>query len=91
MKEIRYSGQFKKDLKRFRHDILKLTRLHAVVELLKNEQPLPQELKAHMLKGRLKGYMECHIENDLLLLWYDEDSDTIVLARLGSHSFTLGL
>lgn len=34
----------------------------------------------------LIGYMECHIENDLLLIWLDETADVMKLVRFGSHS-----
>ena len=30
--------------------------------------------------------MECHIEGDFLLIWYDEEEDIITLLRIGSHS-----
>lgn len=39
-----------------------------------------------MLTGQYNGCMECHVGNDYLLIWIDEDSDTIGLVRLGSHS-----
>ena len=30
--------------------------------------------------------MECHIEGDFLLIWFDPHFDIINLVRLGSHS-----
>jgi mRNA interferase YafQ len=39
-----------------------------------------------MLAGNYAGYMECHIESDFLLIWFDPDTDSIDLVRLGSHS-----
>ena len=39
-----------------------------------------------MLKGDYSGFMECHVENDFLLIWIDEESNQIRLTRLGSHS-----
>ncbi|MDR0658211.1 MAG: type II toxin-antitoxin system YafQ family toxin [Mediterranea sp.] len=47
---------------------------------------LPAELKAHKLTGKYKGCMECHIEGDFLLIWFDEDSNFIDIIRIGSHS-----
>ena len=29
--------------------------------------------------------MECHIENDTLLIWFDKNNNVIELVRLGSH------
>ena len=39
-----------------------------------------------MLTGNYAGHMECHIEGDFLLIWFDPNSDEISLVRLGSHS-----
>ena len=55
-----------------------------VLKLLANEQPIPKENKPHFLKGNYKGCMECHIEDDFLLIWIDDD--IVELVRLGSHS-----
>lgn len=30
--------------------------------------------------------MECHVEDDYLLIWYDKEENIIKLVRLGSHS-----
>lgn len=46
--------------------------------MLENEVELPAELKARKLIGQYKGCMECHIEGDFLLIWFDEDSQFIV-------------
>ena len=34
--------------------------------------------------------MECHVGNDFLLIWVDEQRDIIELVRLGSHSELFG-
>lgn len=43
-----------------------------------------------MLTGNYRGYMECHIEGDFLLIRYDPQADYIDLVRLGSHSELFG-
>lgn len=86
MKELRYTRQFKKDLKRFLNQPKKLKELNIVLDMLRNEITLPEKYRLHILKGEYSGCLECHIESDLLLVWYDEESDTIALLRLGSHS-----
>lgn len=58
----------------------------SVLNMLQNEVPLPAVFKPHLLKGEYAGLMECHIENDFLLIWFDEDGDQIALVRLGTHS-----
>ncbi|MGM9870399.1 MAG: type II toxin-antitoxin system YafQ family toxin [Muribaculaceae bacterium] len=86
MKELRYTRQFKKDLKRFLNQPKKLKELNIVLDMLRNEITLPEKYRLHILKGEYSGCLECHIESDFLLVWYDEESDTIALLRLGSHS-----
>lgn len=86
MKELRYTRQFKKDLIRFLNQSKKLKELNIVLDMLRNEITLPEKYRLHILKGEYSGCLECHIESDFLLVWYDEESDTIALLRLGSHS-----
>lgn len=86
MKELRYTRQFKKDLKRFLNQPKKLEELKIVLDMLRNETPLPEKYRQHPLKGEYSGCLECHIEGDFLLIWCDEESDTLALFRLGSHS-----
>ncbi len=86
MKELRYTRQFKKDLKRFLNQPKKLEELKIVLDMLRNEITLPEKYRQHLLKGEYSGCLECHIEGDFLLIWYDEESNTLALFRLGSHS-----
>ena len=90
MKSLKTSTQYRKDLKRYRNKPQKLVALKQVLELLINEQPIPQEYYPHMLQGEYKGCMECHIQGDFLLIWIDEVNDIIELVRLGSHSELFG-
>lgn len=86
MKTIKLTNQFKKDLKRCRNNSRKMDSLERVVKLLHETGTVPNEYKPHLLIGNYKGFMECHIENDFLLIWFDEEADIIKLVRLGSHS-----
>ena len=61
-----------------------------IVKLLAEGNQIPEEYNPHPLKGNWKNYMECHIENDTLLIWFDEENDAIELVRLGSHSELFG-
>jgi mRNA interferase YafQ len=45
-----------------------------------------QPAKILKLLKQYKNHMECHIEGDLLLIWYDEKNDIIRLVRFGTHS-----
>lgn len=86
MKIIKLTSQFKKDLKRYQNNQRKIDILERVIKLLRDTGTLPNEYKPHLLIGNYKGFMECHIENDFLLIWLDEEDEIIKLVRLGSHS-----
>ena len=90
MKEIRKTSQFKKDYKRFKNDKEFVETLMEIVKLLAEGNQIPEEYNPHPLKGNWKNYMECHIENDTLLIWFDKNNNAIVLVRLGSHSELFG-
>lgn len=84
MKKLHPTSQFKKDFKRIRRFPKKVAAFERIAGMLLNGVPIPQEFKPHMLKGGYKGCMECHIEDDFLLIWID--GDTIDLVRIGTHS-----
>lgn len=90
MKKLVQSTQYKKDLKRIRNDAKKATALLDILTKLENDIPIPQENRPHLLTGDYKGYMECHIQGDFLLIWFDPETDEIYLVRLGSHSELYG-
>lgn len=90
MKRLKPSTQYKKDYKRFRNNPKKIKKLFEVLNLLKNEVAIPEIYDPHLLTGNYAGYMECHIEGDFLLIWFDPDTDQIDLVRLGSHSELFG-
>ena len=86
MKEIVASGKFRKDLKRYRGKPETLRKLYEVVGILERGLNLPKHYKPHMLAGEYSGHMECHIENDTLLIWLDKAANIIKLVRIGTHS-----
>ena len=86
MKTLRFSSQYKKDVKKFRHQPKKMEKVLKILQMLRDEIPIPEIYKPHMLTGNYKGCMECHIEGDFLLIWIDETEDVIGVLRLGSHS-----
>ena len=90
MKTLHPSSQFKKDVKRIKNNPRKLAKLQEVFDLLVAGVELPMSYKAHMLTGDYKDCMECHIEGDFLLIWFDDENQSIDLLRLGSHSELFG-
>ncbi|MDE6648552.1 MAG: type II toxin-antitoxin system YafQ family toxin [Muribaculaceae bacterium] len=86
MKTLKITTQFKKDLKRYKNRPKVIEKLEFILGLLQNELPIPEENKPHPLTGNYRGHMECHVENDTLLIWWDKESDIINLVRFGTHS-----
>jgi len=89
-RKLKQSTQFKKDLKRYLHQPSKLQALKTVTNALEEKGNVPRKFFPHSLSGNYKGYMECHVEDDFLLIWIDETSDIIKLVRLGSHHELFG-
>jgi len=83
---LKITSQFKKDLKRIQNKPDKIIHLKEVLQLLEEEGMLPEKYKPHKLVGDYAGFMEFHIENDLLLIWLDPEENIIKLVRLGTHS-----
>jgi mRNA interferase YafQ len=85
MKELDQTGSFKRDLKRIDKRGYDLTKLAMAISLLRADRPLPVSFRPHALKGRWRGYLECHIGPDWLLI-YQTDATRVVLVRTGTHS-----
>ena len=64
---LKITSQFKKDLKRIQNNPNKIKHLKEVLQLLEKDGALPDTYKPHKLIGDYAGFMECHVENDLLL------------------------
>lgn len=85
-KRLVYTSQFKKDFKRYRHRREIMETLREVFIRLENGMPIPYSMRPHKLTGNYKGCMECHVGNDILLIWIDEKTNVVRLLRFGSHS-----
>ena len=86
MKVLRFSKQFKKDVKRYRNQPNKMAKVAEILQMLRDEVPIPARFKPHLLTGDFRGCMECHIEGDFLLIWIVETENQIGVLCLGSHS-----
>ena len=85
--EIRFTNQFKKDIKLAQKQGKDIDKLFSVVNVLASGEELPQKYRDHDLTGEYKGCRECHIEPDWLLV-YEKDNGLLILMlnRIGSHS-----
>jgi mRNA interferase YafQ len=85
--EIRQTSAFKKDLKRLIRQKTDLTELELVVDDLAAGKTLDPKYKDHALVGNWKGFRDCHIAPDWVLLYKIERQYLILtLTRTGSHS-----
>ena len=84
--EIKPTGQFKKDLKRYKYDQGKLDDLQKVLDCLEETGVVPKDYKPHPLFRNYEGFLGCHVQEDFLLIWIDKEKPLIKLVRIGSHS-----
>jgi mRNA interferase YafQ len=83
------SRPYEKDAKRVRSRGKDMRRLVAIVDALRNRRPLDARDREPALLGDWRGYRECHIQPDWLLI-YRLDEQTVYLARTGTHSDLFG-
>jgi mRNA interferase YafQ len=85
--EVKFTRQFKKDLKQAKKQHRNLDKLFEAVDILANGGILDAKYRDHDLSGNYKGTRECHIEPDWLLI-YEIRAGVLVLMlyRLGTHS-----
>ncbi|MCU0329238.1 MAG: type II toxin-antitoxin system YafQ family toxin [Chitinophagales bacterium] len=87
-----------KTTKKFEKDLLLCIRrnydvnvLNEILIALENKGIVDPQHKPHRLKDNLKGYWECHIKPDWLLIWkLDVKLKEIVLIRCDTHSDLFG-
>lgn len=85
--EIKFTSQFKKDLKQAKKQRKNIDKLFSVIEQISNGIPLEEKYRDHNLNGDYKNCRECHVEPDWLLIYeIIDDVLVLVLTRLGSHS-----
>jgi mRNA interferase YafQ len=89
MAKLRRHKAFLKDYATVRLTDTQFEKLISYLNHLREESLLPPESKDHALKGDWKGFRECHLGGDMLLAYTIED-DTVILARIGSHSQIFG-
>ncbi len=87
MLKIVYHKSFIKDFKRIEKRGYNTELLKDIIKKLSSEEKLDAKYKDHPLKGNFKGYRECHIASDWILI-YKIHKDTLILGllRTGTHS-----
>lgn len=85
MREVFYTGKFRKDFKLAIKRGWNMSLIRSVMKEIENEIPLAPKYKEHPLYGDYIGNMECHIQPDWLLI-YSFGEGSVTFVRTGSHS-----
>lgn len=86
MRAIERTTRFKRDYRRKKKTDRALDEvLLPLIGRLAADADLSERLHDHALSGEWKGYRDCHVKPDLVLI-YGKDKNTLTLVRLGTHS-----
>lgn len=86
MYHIRWTDRFYRDVKRCKKKRKDMEKFKVLNELIQSGDNLPKKYKDHALLGNWKGYRECHIERDWLLIYRVlEQKQEIEYVRMGTH------
>ncbi len=94
MYTIERSKGFEKSFQRLARSGIKISAKEKVLEvinLIATSQNLSEHFGDHALHGEYQGYRECHIQNDLLLIYkIEKENLVLILMDIGSHSQLFG-
>ncbi|MCQ2340153.1 MAG: type II toxin-antitoxin system YafQ family toxin [Paludibacteraceae bacterium] len=86
MYSLCYAPKFLHSVKRCKQQGKDLTLLWDTVQQLVTTGRVPDSYSPHMLEREYMGYFECHIEDDWLLIWKQNDEKlTLVFFDTGTH------
>ena len=85
MLKIDNTKQFRKDIKRYENKKSIIQEVNAVIKSLRKGHRLDAKYLDHPLTGNWVNHRECHVKNDLILI-YRTDDRYLYLERIGSHS-----
>ena len=87
MYHLKFTSEYKRAYKRMKKRGVDLTFLDGVVDRLRRGETLEARYRDHALSGNLRGFRECHIKPDWLLVYLIEnDILTLTLVDTGSHA-----
>ena len=91
MYDILFTNQFKRSYKKCIKRGYNKVLFEEVVTLLAETGKLPHQYKAHKLSGEWKGFWECHIQPDWLLIWEQRETELVlIMTDTGTHSDLFG-
>ena len=87
--QVAMTKEFRKDIKKLAPNQLCSPQFSEVMYLLQRDLTLPENYLDHPLKGQMNGYRDCHILNDLVLIYQileKENKKELRLIRIGTHA-----
>lgn len=87
MYEVVLSRRYKTALKRFsKHANFDEQVLEDIVETLARGERLEPKYQDHQLTGKFQDYRECHVKNNILLMYQKHENILVLLLiNLGTH------
>jgi mRNA interferase YafQ len=90
MRSIDRTTEFKRQYKLMVKRGKPIEEINDVIAILAHDIPLPPKYRDHALSGNWKGFRDCHIQPDWLLIYKTQDSDDgcgiLRLEATGTHS-----
>ena len=87
MYTVKFTSAFKKGYRLMKKRGLDTALLDRIVDRLRQGIPLEEKHRDHELTGDFRGFRECHIKPDWLLVYLIEDDIlTLTLVETGTHS-----
>ena len=85
--EVKFTSQFKRDLKLAKKQGRDIDKLFDVINTIAEGRKLDDKYRDHNLSGDYVGCRECHVEPDWLLVYeVMEKVLVLMLYRVGTHS-----
>ena len=82
-----YTNRIKKQLKTLKKRGYDMNLFKEVVDMLLDGKPLPPKYCDHPLGGNKRGYRDCHIQSNWVLIYkIDKGILTLILSETGTHS-----
>ena len=87
MYQVKFTNKFKKSYKLMKKRGYDMKLLESIIDTLRQGKKLEAKHRNHALTGDFRGYHECHIKPDWLLVYLIEnDILTLTMMNTGSHS-----
>ncbi|MFW2176275.1 MULTISPECIES: type II toxin-antitoxin system YafQ family toxin [unclassified Moraxella] len=88
-RQVLLTNQFKRDIKKRYLDLV-TPEWGEVFQCLTQRKPLPEKYCDHPLHGDKKGFRDCHVKPDLVLIYKINEQDIVEFHQLNTHSEIFG-